>query len=47
MNPTLRALKNCAYWLAQCLKLGWPKSSLDQLEKLWWHYHDEQGKLKG
>ena len=29
----------CADWLSKCLRLGWPKSALDDLERLWWQYH--------
>jgi len=44
-QPTTRALKQCAEWLCKCLELGWPKSALTDLEKLWWKYHDERGNL--
>jgi hypothetical protein len=40
-----KALRTCAEWLAYCLKLGWPKSDLNELEALWWQYHDENGNL--
>jgi hypothetical protein len=43
--PTPRALRACTEWLCKCLELGWPKSSLDDLEKLWWKWHDRYGKL--
>ena len=26
----------CAAWLSACLRLGWPKSSLDALECIFW-----------
>jgi hypothetical protein len=42
---TSRAIKQCAEWLSYCLKIGWPKSALDQLEDLWWQYHDDYGRL--
>jgi hypothetical protein len=46
MIPTQKAIKECAKWLSYCLKIGWSKGSLDQLERIWWEYHDEMGKLK-
>lgn len=45
MKPTQPALRACAEWLSICLKLGWPKSSLDMLQDLWWKYHDHTGQL--
>jgi hypothetical protein len=44
-NPSSKAIVACGYWLAQCVDIGWPKSSLDELAKLWWKYHDDRGKL--
>lgn len=44
-EPTPKASLACAKWLQQCLSFGWPKSSLDDLEKLWWKYHDRFGNL--
>jgi hypothetical protein len=41
-----KALKQCAKWLAYCLKIGWSKEQLDRLEAIWWKYHDENGNLK-
>jgi hypothetical protein len=41
-----KALKQCAKWLAYCLKIGWGKEQLDRLEAIWWRYHDENGNLK-
>lgn len=46
MTRTTRALTECAKWLHFCLSIGWPKSSLDQLEALWWEYHDDFGRLR-
>ena len=43
--PTQRALRACAKWLALCLRIGWRKDQLDDLQRLWWLYHDEQGCL--
>ena len=44
-EPTLKAVKKCAEWLATCIKLGWGRECLDDLEKIWWKHHDEQGNL--
>lgn len=44
-EATARAIRGCAEWLHSCLSLGWPKSSLDELEALWWKYHDRYGNL--
>ena len=43
--PTLQAQLECAQWLTTCLAIGWRKSDLDFLEKLWWQYHNSRGKL--
>ena len=40
------AARICAYWLAECLADGWPQSSLDWLEALWWRYHDAHGNFR-
>lgn len=42
---TRRAIEACAEWLSYCLSIGWPKSSLSNLEALWWEYHDRYGRL--
>ena len=39
------AIKACADWLVQCLEIGWPKSALDELEEIWWKFHDANGQL--
>lgn len=44
--PTRSALMKCAEWLVFCLSIGWPKSDLDDLEKLWWKGHDWRGRLR-
>ena len=44
-NPTQEAIRNCAFWLQHCLKLGWKKTELDALEALWWKYHNDKGEL--
>lgn len=40
-----RALQACATWLAYCLGLGWGRGELDDLEQIWWRWHDENGNL--
>jgi len=40
---TQKALMGCAKWLSHCLDMGWEKSALDGLEKIWWEYHDDVG----
>jgi hypothetical protein len=44
-EPTLTARRLCAIWLRGCLSFGWPKESLDELERLWWKHHDNHGEL--
>lgn len=46
LQPTLRARKECAAWLAECMKIGWSRIKLDALEALWWEHHDRLGNLK-
>jgi len=46
MKPTQKALRECAEWLAYCVRIGWSKSALNDLEKLWWKYHDCRGFLQ-
>ena len=46
VDPIPRAVAECAKWLQWCLRIGWPKSALDDLEKLWWKHHDRFGELK-
>lgn len=45
-RPTLEGLRKCAEWLAYCLKIGWRKDQLDQLEELWWQVRNHRGELK-
>jgi len=40
---TRRALTACASWLAYCLSIGWKRTELDDLEQIWWRWHDENG----
>ena len=42
---TRKAVRECAEWLATCVRLGWHKDDFATLEALWWKYHDWQGKL--
>ena len=41
-----RKAKKCAEWLAYCLEIGWDKSQIDALEKLWMDNHDDNGNFK-
>jgi len=43
---TLKAIKTCSYWLSYCIKIGWNKNDIDQLEELWWKFHDDNGNIK-
>jgi hypothetical protein len=45
-NITSKARTECAKALAYFLKLGWPKSSLDALEELWWQVRDDNGNVR-
>jgi hypothetical protein len=45
MEKTAKGIKACAEWLQFCLSIGWCKDHLDELEALWWKYHDKNGKL--
>ncbi len=45
-KPTQRAQLACANWLIKCLKFGWDKSCLDDLERIWWCHHDNFGRLR-
>lgn len=42
---TSQAIKQCFDWLTWCIEHGWHRSTLDDLEQLWWEYHDEDGNL--
>ncbi len=41
----MRAAKACREWLSYCLRIGWDRKYLDQLQALWMEYHDEDGRL--
>lgn len=42
---TLKAQKKCIEWLIYCLKMGWSEDQLDDLEIIWWRFHDKHGNL--
>lgn len=44
-EPSHKAQAACAKWLTTCLKLGYQKEQLDALEKIWWIFHDFDGKI--
>lgn len=43
---TKRGIMKCAQWLVYCLSIGYSKSDLKELEKLFWKYKDGNGDLK-
>ena len=38
-----QAVIDCQKWLIECLRLGWNRAQLKELEDLWWKYHDDEG----
>jgi hypothetical protein len=42
---TQKALRGCAEWLVECLRLGWRREDLDFMEELWWRHHNHRGEL--
>ena len=42
VEPSKREIVEMGYTLAEMVKLGWPKSSLDALEDLYWLVHSPQ-----
>lgn len=42
---TIKALRACMTWIAYCVRIGFDKSAVSELEVLWWKYHDENGNL--
>jgi hypothetical protein len=42
---TVKAVRDCAEWLSYCLQIGWKREQLDELEALWWKYHNWHGEL--
>jgi hypothetical protein len=45
-HPTPAAARACAKWLTTCLSLGWSRDALDDLQALWWKYHDDRGVMR-
>ena len=45
-DRTYNAIYQCARWLSYCVQIGWLKRDLDELEALWWKYHDHRGRLR-
>ena len=41
-HRTRKEIEDCARWLSYCIDLGWDKSNLQELEDLWWEYHDDK-----
>lgn len=39
------AMRACLEWLSSCRRIGFKKSELDELNHIWWRWHDEQGNL--
>ena len=46
-QPTVEARRKCAEFLVEMLRIGWHKSQLDELERLWWTVRDNRGNVKG
>jgi hypothetical protein len=42
----MKVIRKKAEWLKFCLDIGWDKSQLDELDKLWDKFKDEAGNLK-
>ena len=40
---TKQKAEKCAKWLSYCLEIGWRKSDLPELQKLWMNGHDDKG----
>jgi len=45
MTQQAKAVMACAEWLKYCLSIGWRKSDLDDLQRIWWQWHDDDGNL--
>jgi hypothetical protein len=41
-----QAIKKKAEWLAYCVKIGFPKTDLDELSAIWDKFKDEHGNLR-
>jgi len=46
-DATTRALMDCVDFLSQMKFYGWAEETLPDLERLWWRYHDADGKWRG
>ncbi len=44
-DVTREGQRKCGEWLAFCVREGWNKDELDELENLWWKYHDVHGNI--
>jgi hypothetical protein len=40
-HRTRKQIEACSQWLFFCLSIGWKKSELDALQRLWWEFHDD------
>lgn len=45
-SATTQAMMACVDWLAECKFAGWPSGTLPDLERIWWRYHDADGKWR-
>src|SRR6478736_1900628 len=45
INAEKKKIALCAKWLKYCLEIGFDKSQLDGLQKLWMDNHDYTGKF--
>lgn len=45
MTQSGKAIMACGHWLAFCKSIGWQHSDLDELERIWWKHHDDNGNI--
>jgi len=45
-DASLEGIQKALIWVDSCKKLGWPEDVLPEMEKLFWKYHDRDGKKK-
>lgn len=45
-DATREALAKCLEWIEACRKLGWKEKDMDNLEGLFWRWHDKDGQKK-
>ena len=45
-DASLEGIQKALIWVDSCKKLGWPEDVLPEMEKLFWKYHDKDGKRK-